>query len=164
MVIVALVLAATGIAPAIWGWRGWVTAAAVWAGLPLAHLVKHIFDLPDTLQPSTYTSITCLAAFSLVGATAGKGFGMLVRRFATGAANGGAKQGYSQYPVEEGPRPSLVRSPYLRRLLREDVFRSQAATVGVADSERMPGLSKPHTAATPDEPMNPPRATGTRAR
>ena len=86
IIIVAMLLAATATAGAIWGRRGWVTAAAAWACVPLAHLVKHVLGLPDTLQPNTYASILVLAAFSLVVATAGTGCGVLVHRLTTGAA------------------------------------------------------------------------------
>jgi len=51
----------------------------------LAHLVKHVLGLPDTLHPNTYTSILYLAAFTLVVATVGTGSGVLLRRLATGA-------------------------------------------------------------------------------
>jgi len=83
IIIVALLLAATAIAGAMWGRRGWMTAAATWACVPLAHVVKHALGWPDTLHPNTYTSILYLAAFTLVIATAGVGCGLLARRLAT---------------------------------------------------------------------------------
>ena len=86
IIIVAMLLAATATAGAIWGRRGWVTAAAAWACVPLAHLVKHVLGLPDTLQPNTYASILVLAAFSLAVAIAGTGFGVLLHRLTSGAA------------------------------------------------------------------------------
>jgi hypothetical protein len=55
-----------------------------WAWLTLVHLVKHVFGLPDTLHPNTYTSILMLAVFSLVVATIGTGCGILIRRLAVG--------------------------------------------------------------------------------
>jgi hypothetical protein len=85
IIIVALLLAATTIAGAIWGRKGWIPAAVTWACVPLAHVVKHVVGLPDTLQPNTYTSILLLAAFTLVVATGGTGCGLLVRRLATGS-------------------------------------------------------------------------------
>ena len=91
IIIVAMLLAATATAGAIWGRRGWITAAAAWACVPLAHLVKHLLGLPDTLHPNTYTSILYLAAFTMVVATAGTGCGVLVRRLATGAARRGSR-------------------------------------------------------------------------
>jgi hypothetical protein len=78
IVVVALLLTATATAGAVWGRQGWITSAVVWACVPLAHLIKHVLDLPDTLHPNTYTSILYLAAFSSVVATIGTGCGMLV--------------------------------------------------------------------------------------
>jgi hypothetical protein len=91
IVIVALLLAVTAIAGAIRGRRGWVPAAVAWACLPLAHLVKRVFDLPDTPHPNTAASVMYLAAFPFVVVMAGMGFGMLVHRFATGPEDGGAE-------------------------------------------------------------------------
>ncbi len=83
IIIVALLLAATAMAGAMWGRSGWIAAAVTWACVPLAHVVKHILDLPDTLHPNTYTSILYLAAFTLVVATGGTGCEVLVRGLAT---------------------------------------------------------------------------------
>ena len=85
IIIVALLLATTAIAGAMWGRRGWISAAVTWACMPLAHIVKHVLGLPDTLHPNTYTSILYLAAFTLVVATGGTACGVLVRRLATGS-------------------------------------------------------------------------------
>jgi hypothetical protein len=84
IVIVALLLAATALFGALWGRRGWIAAAVTWACLPLAHVVKHVLGLPDTLHPNTYFSILCLAAFTLVVATVGAVCGVVVRNLATG--------------------------------------------------------------------------------
>jgi hypothetical protein len=84
IIIIALLLAATAIAGAMWGRTGWVTAAVTWACVPLAHIVKHVLGLPDTLNPNTYTSILYLAAFTLGVAVAGTGCGVMVRRLASG--------------------------------------------------------------------------------
>jgi hypothetical protein len=84
VVIIALLLAATAIAGAIWGRRGWIAAAVIWACVPLAHVVKHVLGLPDTLHPNTYTSIVFLAAFTLAVATVGTGCGVIARRLLTG--------------------------------------------------------------------------------
>jgi len=84
IVIVAMLLVVTATAGALWGWQGWITAVTAWACVPLAHVVKHILGLPDTLQPNTYTSIFYLAVFSLVVTIIGAGLGMLVHRLATG--------------------------------------------------------------------------------
>ncbi len=84
IIIVVLLLGATAMAGATWGRSGWIAAAGTWACVPMAHFVKHVLDLPDTLHPNTYTSILYLAAFTLVVATGGTGGGVLVRRIATG--------------------------------------------------------------------------------
>jgi len=74
-VIVVLLFIAAFIATAIWGRRGWLSAAAIWIWVPSAHLVKHVMGMSDTLHPNTYASIAKLAVFSLFitafGATAG---------------------------------------------------------------------------------------------
>ena len=93
IVIVVLLLAATAAAGAVWGRRGWVAAAAAWACVPSAHLVKHVLGLPDTLHPNTYTSILYLAAFTLVIALVGAGCGALVRLLATGASESDSRSG-----------------------------------------------------------------------
>lgn len=90
IIIVAMLLAATAIAGGIWGQRGWVAVAAAWASVPLAHVVKHVLGLPDTLQPNTYMSILMLAAFTLVVAALGTGCGLLIRRLTTGTLRSGS--------------------------------------------------------------------------
>jgi hypothetical protein len=85
ILIIALLLAATATAGAIWGRNAWMAAAVIWACVPSAHVVKHFFGLPDTLHPNTYTSILYLAAFTLVVATVGTACGMLIRRLAVGS-------------------------------------------------------------------------------
>ena len=89
LVIVAMLFAATATAGAIWGRRGWVASSAAWACVPLAHLVKHVLSLPDTLHPNTYASILMLAAFTLAVALIGTGCGVLLRRLKAVAASGG---------------------------------------------------------------------------
>ena len=84
IIIVVLLVATTATAGAIWGRSGWKAAAATWVCVPMAHFVKHVFGLPDTLHPNTYSSILYLAAFTLVIAMAGTASGFLVRRLATG--------------------------------------------------------------------------------
>lgn len=80
IVIVALLIASTATFGDIWGRGGWISALAAWICVPLAHLAKHVFGLPDTLQPNTYTSILMLAGFTFVVATLGTGVGMLIHR------------------------------------------------------------------------------------
>jgi len=89
ILIVVVLLAATGIAGIMWDRRGWVAAAAAWICVPLAHLIKHVLGLPDTMQPNTYTSILMLAAFTLAVATIGTGCGILLRRLTAVAAKRG---------------------------------------------------------------------------
>ena len=84
IIIVALLLAATAAAGFIWGRHGWVAAIAAWVCVPLAHLIKHLLGLPDTLHPNTYASILMLAAFTLVVAAIGTGCGVLLGRLTTG--------------------------------------------------------------------------------
>jgi hypothetical protein len=86
IIVVAMLLATTITAGAFWGQRGWVAAVAAWACVPLAHLVKHVLGLPDTVHPNTYASILLLAAFSLGVATAGTGCGVLINRFRSSSA------------------------------------------------------------------------------
>jgi len=90
-VIVAMLLAATAMAGAMWGRNGWIAAAVIWACVPLAHVAKHLLGLPDTLHPNTYTSISFLAAFTLAVATLGTCCGLLVRRLATGSVRHGER-------------------------------------------------------------------------
>ncbi|HMV87097.1 MAG TPA: hypothetical protein PKC13_16450 [Blastocatellia bacterium] len=80
IVIVALLLLATGLASSIWGQRGWIAAVGVWICVPLAHVVKHVLGLPDTLHPNTYTSILMLAAFTFVVTALGAAAGLLIHR------------------------------------------------------------------------------------
>ena len=89
ILIVVMLLAATGIAGLVWDRRGWVAAAAAWICVPLAHLIKHVLGLPDTVQPNTYTSILMLAAFTLAVATIGTGCGILLRRLTAVAVKRG---------------------------------------------------------------------------
>jgi hypothetical protein len=87
IVIVVMLLAAATTAVGIWGRRCWITAAGVWMCLPLAHVVKHVLGLPDTLHPNTYASIAMLAAFTFVVTLLGTGAGMLIHRGVTRASN-----------------------------------------------------------------------------
>jgi hypothetical protein len=80
IVVVVLLLLATGTAAALWGRRGWIAGIAAWICVPLAHFVKHLLGLPDTLHPDTYGSIAMLTAFTLGVAALGTAAGMLVRR------------------------------------------------------------------------------------
>ena len=60
-VIVGLLIIATATEGYVWGWRGALPALVTWLCVPLVHVIKNVLDLPDTLQPNTYTSIMMLA-------------------------------------------------------------------------------------------------------
>ena len=79
IVIVAMLLVATGMAGVLWGRQAWVVSAAIWVCIPLVHLMKHVLGLPNTLQPNTYASIVTLAMFTLVVSSVGTGGGVLLR-------------------------------------------------------------------------------------
>ena len=78
IVIVGLLFVSTTTFGGVWGRASWMPVLAAWMCVPLAHLVKHVLGLPDTLQPNTYTSILMLAAFTLAVATVGTVAGMLI--------------------------------------------------------------------------------------
>ncbi len=80
IVIVAMLFAGTATAGVVWGRHAWLAAGGMWLWTPLAHLVKHVLNLPDTMHPNTYVSIMLLAAFTLVIASIGTGCGILVHR------------------------------------------------------------------------------------
>ena len=86
IVVVALLLLATGVAGARWGRNAWPAALGTWVCIPLAHVVKRALGLPDTLHPSTWASIVMLASFTLGVAALGTATGALVRRALAGAA------------------------------------------------------------------------------
>jgi hypothetical protein len=83
IVIVGLLFTMTSIAGWIWGWGGGFASVAAWVCVPLAHVVKHLLGLPDTLQPNTYTSMLMLAVFTFAIAAIGTGCGVLLRKFTT---------------------------------------------------------------------------------
>jgi hypothetical protein len=87
IIIVAMLLAATLMLGWFLGWRGWPASAMVWACVPLAHLIKHLSGLPDTLHPNTYASILMLAIFTFVIAAIGSGCGFILHRL-THSTNG----------------------------------------------------------------------------
>lgn len=80
IVIVAMLLAFGVIAGAVWGARASVAAALVWLWLPMAHVLKHLLGLPDTIHPNTYWSILKLAVFTFVVTAIGLGFGLAFHR------------------------------------------------------------------------------------
>lgn len=84
IVIVGLLFVATFAAGAMWRSRAWGASATAWICLPLSHVVKLAFHLPDTLQPGTYRSILMLAAFTAAIAALGTALGIVAR----GVGNG----------------------------------------------------------------------------
>jgi hypothetical protein len=80
IVIVAMLFAVTVAAGVIWGQLALIAQVAVWACVPLAHVINHVAGLPDSLHPNTYGSILKLAAFTLVIAVIGSGCGMLAHK------------------------------------------------------------------------------------
>jgi hypothetical protein len=80
ILVVGMLLAFAATAGIAWGGRATVPTAAGWSWLPLVHLVKHMFAMPDTIHPNTYASILKLAAFSLVIVAIGLGLGVGLRR------------------------------------------------------------------------------------
>ena len=80
IVIVAMLIAVTALIGAMWGWKGWKASAITWICIPLAHVIKHLFGLHDTLQPNTYLSILMLAGFTLIISSIGTLSGVLLNR------------------------------------------------------------------------------------
>ena len=80
ILIVAILLLCSGLIGAIWGTRGFSVSAIVWAWLPMTHVGKQVFHLPDTLHPNTYFSILKLALFTFFVTAIGFGFGLLLHR------------------------------------------------------------------------------------
>ena len=87
IVIVVMLVAIAITATSICGRHGWVMAGAAWMCLPLAHFIKHILGLPDTLHPNTYTSILMLATFTFVVTILGAAAGILIHRGITKSSN-----------------------------------------------------------------------------
>jgi len=65
VIVISLLIASISIG-IIWKWRALITIALIWLWLPMAHVVKKVLGLPDTLHPNTYTSILLLSVFTLV--------------------------------------------------------------------------------------------------
>ncbi len=85
IVIVILLFVSTITVGIIWKWQAWIAAATVWISVPMAHVIKHLLGLPDTLHPNTYTSILMLAVFTFVISAIGFLFGTLINRISKGA-------------------------------------------------------------------------------
>ena len=89
--VVGMLFAATAIAGVLGSRRAWLAAVAVWVWVPLAHLVKHVLGMRDTLHPNTYASIAMLGGFTLVVALAGTACGVLIGRLFAGGTDVSAK-------------------------------------------------------------------------
>jgi ABC-type multidrug transport system permease subunit len=85
IVVVVMLLSATAVIGFILPWRGWTAAVATWLPIPLAHLLKLLLGLPDTLHPNTYASAFKLAAFTLLVSAIGMSCGSVVRSVDTRA-------------------------------------------------------------------------------
>ena len=85
IVIVILLFVSTIIVGTIWKWQAWIASATVWITVPMAHVIKHLLGLPDTLHPNTYMSILMLAAFTFVISAIGFLFGTLINRISKDA-------------------------------------------------------------------------------
>lgn len=82
IVIVIMLLVSTITVGAILKWSAWMTVVIIWICVPMAHVVKHLLGLPDTLHPNTYMSILLLAVFTLVVSATGFFLGVLINRTA----------------------------------------------------------------------------------
>jgi hypothetical protein len=79
VVVIGLLFVVTFAAGEMWGLRGWDAALVAAACVPLAHIAKHLLNLPDTLHPNTYGSILSLAAVCVLVSAVGLGCGAAVR-------------------------------------------------------------------------------------
>ncbi len=84
IVIVGMLLVFGAAAGTIWGLRAAVATAIVWVWLPLAHVLKHMMRLPDTIHPNTYASIVKLGVFTFAVTAIGLGLGLAFRRILAG--------------------------------------------------------------------------------
>lgn len=89
VLIVGMLLAATGVAGYLWGASGAAAVAIIWVFVPAAHLVNLALGLPDSLHPHTYGSAMKLAAFTAIVAVFGA---------ACGAAIGGLLPPVMRFP------------------------------------------------------------------
>jgi hypothetical protein len=85
IVIVIMLLVSTITVGAIWKWPAWISAVTLWIFVPMAHVIKHVLGLPDTLHPNTYTSILLLAVFTFVISAIGFLFGTLINQISKGS-------------------------------------------------------------------------------
>jgi hypothetical protein len=71
IVIVVLLLVAGITIGIVWNWQALLTAAVMWLCLPMAHVLKKVLGVPDTLHPNTYTSILLFSLFTFVVSSIG---------------------------------------------------------------------------------------------
>lgn len=76
IVIVGMLLVFAAAVGMIWGGRAAVAAAMAWVWVPMAHVLKHLMRLPDTIHPNNYASLLKLGAFTFVVTAIGLGFGL----------------------------------------------------------------------------------------
>ena len=77
IVIVVLLFLSTAAVGAGFGRKGLFASVSAWVIIPLAHLIKHVLNLPDTINPNTYLSILKLAIFTFFIAAIGFGTGTM---------------------------------------------------------------------------------------
>jgi hypothetical protein len=75
---VMLLLGVSSAGACHWGRRSVPMAAALWACLPIGHLLIHLLHWPDGLRPNTYASIATLAVASLAVTALGTGLGLIL--------------------------------------------------------------------------------------
>ena len=66
IVIVVLLLVAGLTLGILWKWSALLPMILMWLWLPMAHLVKKVLGLSDTLHPNTYPSLLLFSIFTLV--------------------------------------------------------------------------------------------------
>ena len=79
-VVVAMLLAVTGVAGIVFTKRGLIVVFAAWVCNPLVHAVKHIFNSSGSLHPETWLYILMLAIYTLVISLFGWGLGLLIQK------------------------------------------------------------------------------------
>lgn len=52
-------------------WHALLTVALIWLWLPMAHVVKKVLELLDTLHPNTYPSILLYTVFTFAVSSIG---------------------------------------------------------------------------------------------
>lgn len=80
IVIVVLLFGVAAVSATVISKRARLLVFFSWFCVPAAHLLKHILNMPDTLQPNTYSSILQLAAFTFFVSVFGFTIGLLINR------------------------------------------------------------------------------------